>query len=241
MRLPLACSVGPDALLGMASYYYYRTTPFELDAGAVGVEERELGIEKKAVWRHCENNDWTIPVVFCDEGEEWNKSVLERSQASALLQLLQHGDILIIFSIQRMFSSCQDTLNHLQSLSTQGIRLFVMELGGFITDKHFARDMVSLLEIFADLERRRSAERIKQVKHKQRARGRYLGGSRPFGYMIHENGKLLEHPLEQRIVKRIVALKRQGRSLRSIAAEVSTPIAPISFKTVQRVLQRHDG
>ncbi|MDT8429493.1 MAG: recombinase family protein [Pseudomonadales bacterium] len=225
----------------MANYYYYRTTPFELDASAAEAQVRELDSENEAILRFCRHNDWALPTTFCDEGEEWNKSVNERSQARALLDLLQEGDRVIIFSIQRMFSSCQDTLNHLQSLSRQGINLFVMELGGFITDKRFARDMVSLLEIFAGLERRRSAERIKQVKHKQRARGRYLGGSRPFGYMIHENGRLLEHPLEQRIVKRILALKQQGRSLRAIAAEVSTPIAPISFKTVQRVLQRQNG
>ena len=93
--------------------------------------------------------------------------------------------------------------------------------------------------LFSSLEKRKSAERIKGVKQRQRKQGRYLGGSRPFGYMIHENGRLIENPMEQKVLKRIMELKKQGKSLRAISSEVSTPVMPISFKTVQRLLQRH--
>ena len=31
--------------------------------------------------------------------------------------------------------------------------------------------------------------------------------------MIHENGKLIENPIEQRLLKRILDLKRAGKSL----------------------------
>jgi hypothetical protein len=76
------------------------------------------------------------------------------------------------------------------------------------------------------------------VKHKQKEKGRFLGGSRPFGFSVHDNGKLIENPSEQRTLQKIFELKRQGKSLRAISAAVSTPMTPISFKTVQRVLQR---
>ena len=57
--------------------------------------------------------------------------------------------------------------------------------------------------------------------------------------MIHDNGRLIENPMEQKVLKRIFELKREGKSLRSISNEVSTPVMPISFKTVQRLLMRH--
>jgi hypothetical protein len=57
--------------------------------------------------------------------------------------------------------------------------------------------------------------------------------------MIHSNGRLIENSMEQKVLKRILQLRDQGKSLRVIAAEVSTPVAPVSFKTVQRILQRH--
>jgi hypothetical protein len=36
-------------------------------------------------------------------------------------------------------------------------------------------------------------------------------------------------------------MKKKGKSLRAISAEVSTPIMPVSFKTVQRLIKRHDS
>ena len=86
---------------------------------------------------------------------------------------------------------------------------------------------------------REYGERIKKIKKNQRGKGRFLGGSRPLGYLIHSNGRLIENPMEQKVLKKIMQLREQGLSLRSIAAEVSTPVAPVSFKTVQRVLQRN--
>jgi hypothetical protein len=41
------------------------------------------------------------------------------------------------------------------------------------------------------------------------------------------------------MLRRIMELKKLGKSLRAISSEVSTPVMPVSFKTVQRLLQRH--
>jgi hypothetical protein len=45
--------------------------------------------------------------------------------------------------------------------------------------------------------------------------------------------------MEQKVLKQILKMNSQGKSLRAISAEVSTPVMPISFKTVQRLLKRH--
>ena len=119
------------------------------------------------------------------------------------------------------------------------VQLHIVELGGDITREDFSLEFAKAAELFSNLDKKKSAERIKSVKQKQRNKGRYLGGSRPFGYMVHENGKLIENPLEQRLLRKILELKRAGNSLRSISDAVSTPLAPVSFKTVQRLLQRH--
>ncbi len=96
-----------------------------------------------------------------------------------------------------------------------------------------------MLRVFHGLEKRRSTERIKSVKQRQRTKGRFLGGSRPYGFLIHSNGRLIENPMEQKVLKQIIRMNQQGKSLRAISAEVSTPVMPISFKTVQRLLKRH--
>jgi DNA invertase Pin-like site-specific DNA recombinase len=119
------------------------------------------------------------------------------------------------------------------------VQLHVVELGGDITDAQLSVNFAKITGLFSALEKRKAAERIKGVKQRQRKQGRYLGGSRPFGYMIHENGRLIENPMEQRVLRRIMELKKLGKSLRAISSEVSTPVMPVSFKTVQRLLQRH--
>jgi DNA invertase Pin-like site-specific DNA recombinase len=169
----------------------------------------------------------------------WHTDFSRRVEAGKLLARLRAGDTVLVYALERAFSSCYDASAMISQLKDKGIALHVLDLGGDVTTATLQLDMVSAAKLFAGLERRRSVERIKNVKKNERSKGRYLGGSRPFGFMIHSNGRLIENPMEQKVLKRIVQLKQQGKSLRAIATEVSTPVAPVSFKTVQRILQRN--
>ena len=169
----------------------------------------------------------------------WATEFEKREKGGQLMASLQPGDIVLCSKLDRLVRSCGEAVQLPKTFKEMGVSLHIVELGGDITDHEFAANFDQLAQIFASLETRKSAERIKGVKQRQRKQGRYLGGSRPFGYMIHENGRLIENPMEQRVLKRILELKRQGKSLRAISSEVSTPVMPISFKTVQRLLQRH--
>ena len=155
------------------------------------------------------------------------------------MSLLVPGDVILCSKLERICSSSHEVIKLVQKLKEKSVQLHVVELGGDITDSEFSVNFASVTELFSALEKRKSAERIKGVKQRQRKQGRYLGGSRPFGYMIHENGRLIENPMEQRVLRRIMELKKLGKSLRAISSEVSTPVMPISFKTVHRLLQRH--
>jgi putative DNA-invertase from lambdoid prophage Rac len=69
-------------------------------------------------------------------------------------------------------------------------------------------------------ERDRIRERIGQVKADQKARGRFLGGSVPFGFRLGEDGGLVPVEAQQDAIREMVTLKAQGLSLRAIAAEM---------------------
>ena len=155
------------------------------------------------------------------------------------MSLLAPGDVILCSKLERICSTSHEVIKLVQKLKEMFVQLHVVELGGDITDVELSVNFVKVTSLFSALEKRKSAERIKGVKQRQRKQGRYLGGSRPFGYMIHENGRLIENPMEQRVLRRIMELKQLGKSLRAISSEVSTPVMPISFKTVQRLLQRH--
>ena len=155
------------------------------------------------------------------------------------MSLLAPGDVILCSKLERICSSTHEVIKLAQNLKEMSVQLHVVELGGDITDAQLSVNFAKITGLFSALEKRKAAERIKGVKQRQRKQGRYLGGSRPFGYMIHENGRLIENPMEQRVLRRIMELKKLGKSLRAISSEVSTPVMPVSFKTVQRLLQRH--
>lgn len=176
-----------------------------------------------------------------DRGAPWSLDFGARPAAAGLLERLRPGDRIFVHSLLRIFSTCADMDRVVRLLRRQRVALYVADLGGDICDERLQLPFARVLRAFSRLEKRRSTERIKAVKLNQRRKGRFLGGSRPFGYMIHSNGRLIENPMEQRVLRRIIEMKNQGMSLRTISSEVSTPVMPISFKTVQRLIKRHEA
>lgn len=226
----------------MANYIYLRTSEYELRGqDSANPENLDMALEQeqKALRQYCVDNNWTLEDFIVDHSMAWHTDFAQRVEASKLLARLQPGDTVLVYALERAFSSCYDASAMISLFKEKSIALQVLDLGGDVTDSAFELNMITAAKLFAGLERRRSVERIKNVKKSERNKGRYLGGSRPFGFMIHSNGRLIENPMEQKVLKRILQLRDQGKSLRAIACEVSTPVAPISFKTVQRILQRN--
>jgi DNA invertase Pin-like site-specific DNA recombinase len=221
----------------MTIYSYCRTSELESS-----LEQDELNAilepEMLAIQTYCLRQSWFMTETLKDSNCNWHHEFDRRESGKRLMNLLLPGDVLLCSKLERICSSSHEVIKLVQKLREKSVQLHIVELGGDITDAQISVNFANVTELFSALEKRKSAERIKGVKRRQRKKGRYLGGSRPFGYMIHENGRLIENAMEQKVLCRIMELKKEGKSLRAISGEVSTPIMPISFKTVQRLLQR---
>ncbi len=222
----------------MSVYSYTRTTTVESEDS--NDFEHQLEQENLRLQTFALGHGMRISKSYMDSNLKWSVEFKKRPSAKGLFDQLEAGDIVLSCSVERMFSSCDDMHSTLKLFKEKQVRLFILELAGEITDSDFNADFNRLLEVFKSLEKRRSTERIKTVKQNQRNKGRFLGGSRPFGYMIHSNGRLIENPMEQKVLKKIIKMKKAGKSLRVISSEVSTPMVPVSFVTVQRLLKRHE-
>jgi hypothetical protein len=102
-----------------------------------------------------------------------------------------------------MFRSARDALDVLDKLKGRGISLHMIDLGGDVTGNGVLKLVFTILSAVAEAERDRTRERIQEVKKDQRDRGRYLGGTTPFGYRLGEAGELVEDPVQQEAVKRM--------------------------------------
>ena len=222
----------------MAVYSYARTS--EIEEVESGTQLDEM-LEKESLRLHTYALRVGLRVNenIVDTGLLWSVDLAQRPGWQRLANKLESGDIVVTCTLERMFSSCEDMQTVVKQLRKRKIRLYVVDLEGDLTNAQFCPPFEKMLRVFHGIEKRRSTERIKTVKQRQRSKGRFLGGSRPFGYLIHSNGRLIENPMEQKVLKQIIRMNQQGKSLRAISAEVSTPVMPISFKTVQRLLKRH--
>ncbi|MED5410997.1 MAG: recombinase family protein [Pseudomonadota bacterium] len=221
-------------------YSYFRTSELEatLDQGQL---DAILESEALSIQTYCLERRWFLADTVRDSNCSWSLEFHKRENGKKLTEMLQPGDVVLCSKLERIVSSSQEAAQLIRYFKKNSAQLHVIELGGDVTSAEFNINFETIAEMFSSLEKRKSAERIKRVKQRQRQQGRYLGGSRPFGYMIHENGRLIENPMEQKVLKKIMDLKKEGKSLRAISKLVSTPVMPISFKTVQRLLQRHAG
>jgi hypothetical protein len=241
----------------MTVYAYRRLSAFELIDPSIATTAHE-NVQIKA---YCDAHDWPDVKWHAEQTDSWQtgfsvrlqepKPVAKRSKNKAAENnqpenipqshwMPKSGDKVVVHSLQRIFTGAQDMANALDWMRAQDVQLHVVSMQANLANPDIMLNADNLLRALAAMESRRAAERMLTVKLGQRSKGRFLGGSRPFGYMVHANGKLIKNPMEQRVIKQIRQLRDQGWSLRAIADKVSTPVAPISFKTVQRVLQREE-
>jgi hypothetical protein len=70
------------------------------------------------------------------------------------------------------------------------------------------------------------------TKPDQKKRGRFLGGTVPFGWGVGEDGALMEVPQQQATIQQILTLRREGLSLRSIAAKIGRTVSRVTVKNI---------
>jgi len=99
----------------------------------------------------------------------------------------------------------------------------------------------TILSAVAEAERDRTRERITEVKADQRKRGRYLGGTVPFGYRQGEDGALIEIPEQQAAIEKMRRMRAKGVALRVIAEKMTAAGTPISHMGVSKVLRAAAG
>ena len=191
----------------MTIYAYCRTSELEdsMDQDADGI----LGLRATGDTDLLSSERLVYDTDHHETNCRLNQEFVDRERGKLLLEAMNPGDVLLCSRLERIASSSQEVQMLVNLFSQRQIALHVVELEGDITNPELTVSVSRAVAIFAALEKRKSAERIKRVKQRQKQQGRYLGGSRPFGYMIHDNGRLIENPMEQKVLKRIFELKRK--------------------------------
>ena len=162
--------------------------------------------------RECDGRLVRKLAIFVERGVSGSKPLGQRPEGARLLAALKAGDVVITPKLDRMFRSALNALDVLGRLKDRGVGLHMIDLGGDVTGNGISKLVFTILSAVAEAER----DRIRDVKADQRKRRRYLGAIVPFGWRVTEDRALAEDPDQQRAIRRIVELRRDGLSLRAM-------------------------
>ena len=128
--------------------------------------------------------------IFSDPGVSGSVPLGERPGGRELLAMAKPGDTVVAAKLDRMFRSASDALEVAESFKRLKIELVFWDMGPeSITRSAVAKCFFTMASAFAELERERIRERIRDGKAGKRARGGYLGGAAPYGWRVVGEGR----------------------------------------------------
>lgn len=154
--------------------------------------------------------------VFVDGG--FSGGSLRRPAIQELLRCIERGEVqaLYVTKLDRICRDLADLLAVVKLCDAQNVA-FVSASESIDTGSPAGRMMLSMLGAFAEFERARISERIKDVLLDKRQHNRVYSRNVPFGYQRHGDS-LCENDREQKALATMRAMHRDGASYRQIAA-----------------------
>jgi putative DNA-invertase from lambdoid prophage Rac len=216
----------------MAVYGYCRvSTVRAAEAG------ESLGAQERALRGYAMMHGLVLDHVYIERGVSGSVPLGERPEGAKLMAALKRGDVTLTPKLDRCFRSALDALDVLDRLKNQGVSLHMLDLGGDVTSNGISKLVFTILSAVAEAERDRIRERISDVKRDQRTRGRFLGGTVPFGWQIGVSGHLAAVPAQQEAISAIWKLRAAGASLRGIAETMQAQGHSLTHMSVRRILR----
>lgn len=211
----------------MKVFGYVRVSTSEQASDGASLDTQRRQIEAWATLK-----GWTVAEIFVEGGVSGSVPLADRPEGARLLAATGRGDIIITAKLDRMFRSASDALGTLEVLKADSVALHMIDLGGDVCGNGISKLVFTILSAVAENERDRIRERIRDVKRNLASQGVYGGGRPPFGFDVIE-GKLVPNAEEQAALKRMRAMKAEGKSLRDIGAVVGR-----HPESVKRILAR---
>jgi site-specific DNA recombinase len=159
-----------------------------------------------------------LPARYDDGG--YSGGNMDRPALKRLLEDIQANkvNVIVVYKVDRLTRSLVDFAKIVEALDARGVS-FVSVTQQFNTTTSMGRLTLNILLSFAQFEREVTGERIRDKIAASKKKGMWMGGSVPLGYDL-EARKLIPHPTEATLVRKIFALYLKLGCVRKLAAEL---------------------
>lgn len=197
-----------------------------------------LAVQRELIEAICKLEGLILTDIFVEEGISGSKPLAARPEGSKLLAALKSGQVVVALRLDRMFRNTADALATLAAFKRQGIRLYLKDVGGFVSGDSVGELVFSLISSVASFERSRTRERIVEVKASLAKQGRFMGGDVPFGYdIVERDGERFVEP-NHGVLDEVSKLKGLGYSTRLIAGHFAQRGTSVTHHAIARCLRR---
>jgi site-specific DNA recombinase len=157
---------------------YVRVSTLEQANAGYSLEQ-----QSERLLSYCRARDWQIVESYLDPG--YSGTTLQRPGLQALLDLVRAGgvDLVLVYKLDRLSRSQQDTLHLIEDVFAANAVGFASLCESFDTSTSFGRAIVGILSAFAQLEREQIRERMALGRLGRIKSGKSSAWAQPpFGY-----------------------------------------------------------
>ncbi len=225
-------AAAPAAPRGRVYGYTRVSTEMQAENG----QSLDLQRDQLAGWAQMTQR--RIDETIVEAGVSGGIPFAKRPGGARLFADLARGDAVVCTKIDRFSRNLFDCLSVAQEFQKRGVALYLLDVDGTepVTGNGKSKLFLSMLGAFAEFERDRISTRIRESKQRQKARGEYLGGVAPFGWVYDEQRNLVPVPEQQRELRRIRKLAADGLSPYKISADLATRGVKLSHVTIRKIL-----
>ena len=184
-----------------------------------------LDVQERTIRAFARANKHRVVATFRDEGVSGANGIDDRVGLPRALEAIRGGGKhLIVARLDRLARAVTVQEAILATVWKRDAQVFAVDMGGLVPpddpDDPMRTAMRQMAGVFAELDRRLIAKRLKDGRTAKAAKGGYTGGAPPYGYRV-EQGELRPDPKEQAALTRMHELRAAGCTTREIAATLA--------------------
>jgi len=178
-----------------------------------------LDNQKSKIVAYCQLKDLDLAEIVEDAGISAKN--LQRPGVQRVLKLARtkQVDAIVVYKLDRIFRSTTDALETTKAFDKWNVSFHSIQ-ETLDTRSAMGRFFFTLTAALAEMERRMIGERTKAALAHKRSKSEKTGGDIPYGYDLTPAGILIQNEIEQRVIRLICRLDRDGCSLRRICREL---------------------
>lgn len=178
-----------------------------------------LDNQKSKIEAYCQLKDLELSEIVEDAGISAKNLKRPGVQRVQNLARKKQVDAIVVYKLDRIFRSTTDALETTKLFEKWGVSFHSIE-ETLDTQSAMGRFFFTLTAALAEMERRLIGERTKAALSHKRSRNEKTGGDVPYGYDLTPAGILIKNDTEQKVIRLIRNLNKDGYSLRRICREL---------------------